>query len=103
MKEFFKKIWEAIKAFFVNAYNEFILWLKTMPASYYVYFIIGMYLTAFLAIVFPGAIEWPFIPVVFLFVIIGVIRTFCDKPAFWWKYLAAILGALAIQILCWIK
>lgn len=102
MKDFFKKIWEAIKAFFASVYEGAVKWLKELPSARYVYFIIGLYLTAAIAIVFHGAIEWPFIPVVVFFFIIGFIRTFCDKPVFWWNYLAACIGAIAIQVLCWI-
>lgn len=102
MKDFFKKIWEAIKGFFTSAYEQAVKWLKQLPASRYVYFIIGNLLTAALAIVFNGAIEWPFIPVVVFFFIVGFFRTFCDKPAFWWNYLAACIGALSIQFICWL-
>ncbi len=102
MKEFFKKIWQALKAAFVNLCSAIKGWLKELPQERYVYFIIGLVLTAFLAIVFPGAVEWPMVPVIALFVVLGMIRTFIDKPVFWKNYFAACIGAVVIQFLCWI-
>ena len=102
MKDFFKKIWEAIKGFFTKVFSAIVTWLQELPAGHYVYFIIGFYLTAILAIVFPGAVEWPFVPVAALFIIIAFIKTFCGKPVYWWHYVAAVLGALSVQVLCWL-
>lgn len=91
MKDFIKKLWEKVVAI-----------LLSIPVSKYVYFILGLVLTSFLSIVFPGAIEWPAFPLIMLAVIICLIRQFRDKNPKWFNALAFGLGALLIQIFCWL-
>lgn len=102
MKEFFKKIWEAIKTFFVSIYQKVVNLLLLIPVPRYVYFILGLVACAFFAIVIPGAIEWPAFPLAMLTVIICFITMFCGGKPKWWNALAFVLGALVIQIFAWI-
>lgn len=102
MKEFFKKIWEAIKAFFSSLYKKVVDLLLRVPVPKYVYFILGLIACAFFAIVIPGAIEWPIFPLAMLAVIICFIKVFTGGKPKWWNALAFVLGALVIQIFAWI-
>ena len=98
MKEFFKKLWKAIK----NAWNKFTTWLLNIRQDRYIFALIAMTLTAFFAIVIPKVAEWPMVPVVALFVIYGVIQQTRGKIFVWKNYLAAFIGAIVIQIFSWI-
>ena len=98
MKEFFKKIWEAIK----NAWNKFTTWLLNIKQDRYIFALIAMALAAFFAIVTPKVAEWPIAPVIMLFIFYATIRLARGKFLVWKNYLAAFLGALVIQIFMWI-
>lgn len=102
MKEFFKKIWEAIKSFFSSIYQKVVDLLLRIPVPRYVWFIAGLIACAFFVIVIPGAIEWPIFPIGMLTVIVCFITKFCGGKPKWWNALAFFLGALVIQILAWI-
>lgn len=91
MKDLIKKFWEKVVSI-----------LLSIPVSKYVYFILGLVLTSFLSLVFPGAIEWPAFPLIMIAVIICFIRIFFDKNPKWFNALAFSLGALLIQIFCWL-
>ena len=102
MKDFFKKIWEAIKAFFSSLYKKVIDLLLGIPVPRYCWFIAGLIACAFFAIVIPCAIEWPVVPIIALAVIVCFVKVFCNKKPKWWNALAFVLGALVIQIFAWI-
>lgn len=102
MKEFFKNIWEAIKKFFSNIFSAVAGWLEALPAARYINFILGLVLTAFIALDLPLLAEWPAVPAAVLFILVGFIKTFCGKSVNWLNYLAGVLGALVIQIFSWI-
>ena len=102
MKEFFKKLWEAIKAFCSSLYKKVVNLLLGIPVPRYVYFIIGLIACAFFAIVIPGAIEWPAFPLAMLALVICFVQVISGKQAKWWNAVAFILGALIIQIFAWI-
>lgn len=61
---------------------------------------LGAWLVAFLGIVFPGAIEWPLVPVIFLSLIPTFVKNM-DAPR-WDRFAALVLGALSIQVLFWV-
>ena len=102
MKDFFKKIWDAIKGFFASLYKKVVELLLRIPVPKYVWFIVGLLACAFLAIVFPDAIEWPAFPLIMLAAIVCFIKTMLGKNPKWWNALAFSLGALVIQIFAWI-
>ncbi|MBR5414162.1 MAG: hypothetical protein IK114_14220 [Fibrobacter sp.] len=102
MKDFFKKIWDAIKNFVSSLWKKVVDLLLRIPVSKYVYFILGMIACAFLVIVFPGAIAWPIFPLAMLAAIICFIRVFTNKEPKWWNALAFVLGAFVIQLFAWI-
>ena len=102
MKEFFKKIWEAIKNFFASLYQKVVNLLLNIPIPRYVYFILGLIACAFFAIVIPGAIAWPAFPLALLAVIICFIKMFTGGTPKWWNALTFVLGTLVIQIFAWI-
>ena len=98
MKEFFKKIWEAI----MNAWGKFTNWLLNIKQDRYIFALIAMALTAFFAIVIPKVAEWPIVPVVMLFIFYATFQLARGKFLVWKNYLAAFLGALVIQLFTWI-
>ena len=98
MKNFFKKVWEAIKVFFCKIGNI----LTKIPNVCLLFCILGMFLAAVFAIVFPKVAEWPIVPVFFAGVFVVFARVFLGKETDLECCLYYLGGALLIQILCWI-
>lgn len=83
MKELIKKIKE---------------WFLTLDQRYYIAFIIGMILAAFIALVIPKFAEWCVVPIFFALVILEFVRQCQGKPS-WWSYeLATLIGSVIIWI-----
>lgn len=68
------------------------------------FFIVGLVLTAMVAIAIPAMAEWCFVPAVFVgFVAVGIRYFTGATDKFEWLHLvAAIVGAMVIQVFCWI-
>ena len=101
MKDFFKKLWEAIKSFFCNVWDKFINWILHVSQPRYICLCIGLVLTAFFAIVLPMVAEWPAVPVIALSVVLAFI--YMARKTFDWKnFVSVLIGAAIIQLFCFI-
>ena len=99
MKQFFKKIWDAIVAFFKKIINFFAM----IPGVCLLYCILGMLITAVFALPLAGAIEWPMVPTIALGVLVlAVGKIAFNKKPDWELVIYYLIGAVLIQILCWI-
>lgn len=108
MKDFFKKIWDSIKAFAKktwdwtkNLVNKAWAWvkglLKSVPYKKLYLFIAGMILAAIAYINFHivGCIAAP----AFLFFAICFFQLFTKDKTDWWNFGAATIGGAIIQLM----
>ncbi len=102
MKEFFAKIWAAIKAFFISLWGEITAFFAGLPVKYYLYNILGLVLCSFLGLVVPGAISVPAFPLIFLFVVVNIIATIAQKKVDWFALIPYAIGVMIIQIFIWL-
>lgn len=113
MKDFFAKIWAAIKAFFISLWgkikvffselwNKVVAFLDVLPSKYYLYSILGLVLCSFFGIVIPNAIDVPAFVLIFLFAFVNGLLTIFGKKADWLAMIPFSIGALIIQIFIWL-
>ena len=95
MKQFFIKVWAWLKALWGRVKE----WLAGLPAVYYLCFILGMFGTAFFAMILPKVAEWPIVPVIALAILVAFIRVFCGRKVDVWRYVAVVLGGIPIWIM----
>lgn len=82
-----KKLFEKIKEWFLN-----------LNQRYYIAFIIGMIVAAFIALVIPKFAEWCVVPIFFALAILEFVRQWQGKPT-WWRYeLATLIGGVIIWV-----
>lgn len=98
MKKFFKKIWEAIVAFFDKVAD----FLVRIPSVCLLYCILGLALTSLFAIVFPIIAEWPAVPVFFLGIIVITINALRGRGNDLECFVYYLGGSLLIQLFSWI-
>ena len=106
MKQFFIKVWAWIKALWGRVKDLLKAlcgrvkeWLAGLPAVYYLCFILGMFGTAFFAMILPKVAEWPIVPVIALAILVAFIRVFCGRKVDVWRYVAVVLGGIPIWIM----
>lgn len=76
--------------------------LLSVPVACLWFGILGMSLTAIFALPLAGAIEWPMVPVIALGVFVVFINVFCDMKLNPWNALSYLIGAVLIQLICWL-
>ena len=79
-------------------------WLCATPAPCLWFGILGMFLTAILAIPLRDKIGtmWPAVPVIALGILVAFIKTFTGKKVNLWYCLSYFIGLTLIQILYWL-
>ena len=60
---------------------------------------LGIYIVAFIGILFPSFAQWPIAPVFLL----SFALAFSDDRIKWDRFIAIVIGGLSIQILFWIS
>ena len=76
--------------------------LLSVPVACLWFGILGMFLTAIFAIPLAGKIEWPMVPVIAAGVLVVFINVFCNRKQNLWNALSYLIGAVLIQLLCWL-
>lgn len=91
MKEFLKKIWNAVKG-----------WVLAIPNTRLLAVIAGLAVAAILALKLTAFAEWCIVPLLFFAAIWCFVKTFRNKTPDYigWAYFLG--GALFIQIIAWL-
>ena len=87
MKDFIRKIWDAI----VSLINK-------VPKDKLLHFIAGVLIAAFFAIILPTWAEWCIVPVIFLAFIKEFFDLWTTNKWEWWDFGATVIGGLVIFI-----
>ena len=92
MKEFFKKIWKAIKE-----------WVLSIPNTRLLAIIAGLAVAAILVLNLSTFAEWVIVPVFFFVLIWCFFKNFHNKKPDYIGWVYFLSGALFIQILAWLN
>lgn len=102
MKDFFKKIWEWIKATAKKVWDWLIALLLSVPVTKLYYFIAGLIVAAAIAILGVDGIEkFPLVAVIFISAFAETFVYLANPDGGWkWKnFVATVAGGVVIQLI----